>query len=98
VLFGGGRNLDFVGENTDTMELNSVIQESLEEILKSKIVPYCTPEIDLSWSGIMGVGKQKKAIVQKHSDNIFIAVRMGGMGIAIGSQIGEDVAKLCLEN
>ena len=42
----------------------------------------------------MGVGNQKKAIVKQHSDNIFCGVRLGGMGIAIGSLVGKELAEL----
>jgi hypothetical protein len=42
----------------------------------------------------MGIGAAKKPLVEKVSDNIALAVRMGGMGIAIGSLIGEEGADL----
>ena len=42
----------------------------------------------------MGVGNQKKPIVKQISNNIFCGVRLGGMGIAIGSTIGLDLAQL----
>jgi hypothetical protein len=42
----------------------------------------------------MGVGNQKKAIVKQISNNIFCGIRMGGMGIAIGSLVGKELAQL----
>ena len=42
----------------------------------------------------MGVGNQKKPIVKQLSDNVFCGVRLGGMGIAIGSTIGKELAQL----
>ena len=36
----------------------------------------------MRWAGIMGVGKTKKPIVKKLSENVSCGVRMGGMGVA----------------
>jgi glycine/D-amino acid oxidase-like deaminating enzyme len=55
-------------------------------------------KIDRRWSGIMGFGDMKTPIVQKYNDHIYIAARMSGMGIAIGSMIGEEVADLIVKN
>lgn len=40
----------------------------------------------------MGVGNQKKTIVKQISNNVFCGVRLGGMGVAIGSIIGKELA------
>jgi len=93
VLFGGGRNLDFKGETTTEQHLNKMIQEELDRLLKEMILPNTPFEIDQRWSGIMGVGKEKKPIIRKVSPNIIAAIRMGGMGIAIGSLVGEITAQ-----
>ncbi len=45
----------------------------------------------------MGVGKEKKPIIEFAKKNILAAVRMGGMGIAIGSLVGEIAAKKIAE-
>jgi hypothetical protein len=42
----------------------------------------------------MGVGNQKKAIVKQLSNNVFCGIRMGGMGVAIGSLVGKELAQL----
>ena len=42
----------------------------------------------------MGVGKQKKAIVKQLSNKVFCGVRLVGMGVAIGSLIGKELAEL----
>ena len=42
----------------------------------------------------MGVGNQKKAIVKPISNHVFCGVRLGGMGVAIGSLIGKELADL----
>lgn len=94
VLFGGGRNLDFKTEETTQMELTDLIQNRLEELLNTVILPNQTFEIEHCWSGIMGVGDQKNPIVKPISDNIYCGVRLGGMGVAIGSTIGKQLSEL----
>ena len=42
----------------------------------------------------MGVGNQKNAIVKQLSNNVFCGVRLGGMGVAIGSLVGKELADL----
>ena len=42
----------------------------------------------------MGIGISKKPIVQQVSNHVYCGVRMGGMGVAIGSLIGKEVADL----
>ena len=89
VLFGGGRNLDFKGEETVDMQLTKTIQNKLESILRKNILPGQSYKIEQRWSGIMGVGSEKKPIINHMSKNVVCAVRMGGMGVAIGSLVGE---------
>lgn len=98
VLFGGGRNLDFKTENSSEFGLTNTIQKSLNQLLKEVILPNTPFEIEQTWSGIMGVGNEKVPIVKKVQSNVYCAVRMGGMGVAIGSLIGEDAAKLISED
>lgn len=99
ILLGGGRNLDFKGEETTELNQTELIQNKLEALLKTTILPETSFEIDYRWSGIMGVGSrelsgQKKAIVKQVSNHVFCGVRLGGMGVAIGSLIGKELAEL----
>jgi gamma-glutamylputrescine oxidase len=94
ILFGGGRNLDFKTEETAEFGETKIIQNKLEDLLKTAILPNTKFEIDHSWSGIMGVGQQKKAIVKQISNHVYCGVRLGGMGIAIGSLVGKELADL----
>ena len=94
ILFGGGRNLDFKGEETTEMNQTSLIQNKLEDILKEVILPNTKFEIEHRWSGIMGVGVQKKPIVKQLSNNVYCGVRLGGMGVAIGSLVGKELADM----
>ena len=94
ILFGGGRNLDFKGEETTALHQTDIIQNKLEDLLESTILPNTPFEIEHRWSGIMGVGQQKKPIVKQLSNNVYCGVRLGGMGVAIGSLTGKELADL----
>lgn len=94
ILFGGGRNLDFKTEETTEFAQTELIQNKLKELLKTVILPKTNFEIDYSWSGIMGVGTTKKPIVKQLSNHVYCGVRLGGMGVAIGSLIGRDIVDL----
>lgn len=94
ILLGGGRNLDFEGETTTDFNQTEIIQNKLEQLLKDVILPNQSFEIEHRWSGIMGVGNHKKPIVEQVSNNVYCGVRLGGMGVAIGSLVGKELADL----
>lgn len=97
VLIGGARNQDVENETTSDFGLTDKITEHLQLFLKETVLTNSNYKIDYKWSGIMGIGDSKNPIVKEVSPNIFIAVRLGGMGVAIGSIIGEEVADLVLK-
>jgi gamma-glutamylputrescine oxidase len=98
ILIGGARNKDLLNEQTPEFGLTDNIKSHLIQFLKTIVLPNQPFEIEHEWSGIMGLGPTKKPIVQQHSNGIFLAVRLGGMGVAIGSLVGEEVADLVLQS
>lgn len=94
ILFGGGRNLDFEGETTTEISNSEVIISQLKRWMQTLILPSTPFEIDYSWAGIMGVGQTKKPIIKMIHPRVAIGVRLGGMGVAIGSVTGKSVAAL----
>lgn len=94
ILLGGGRNLDFEAETTTELSQTEKIQNRLEELLKNVILPNKEFKIAHRWSGIMGIGSSKNPIVTQLSENVYCGVRLGGMGVAIGSLIGKELAEL----
>ena len=98
ILLGGGRNLAKEDETTTEFGFTTLIQNALHDLLRKVILPNQNFEIEHQWSGILGVGESKKPIVKKVNDNVFVSVRLGGMGVAIGSLVGEEGAELLLEN
>jgi glycine/D-amino acid oxidase-like deaminating enzyme len=98
VLFGGGRNLDKVAETTYSHQTTEIIQKKLETYLKETILPGFDFTIEQRWAGTLGLGKTRLPIIEKIDKNVFCAVRMGGMGVAIGSLVGKNVADLMAKN
>jgi glycine/D-amino acid oxidase-like deaminating enzyme len=94
ILFGGGRNLDFETETTTEFGQTEIVQKKLEDLLKEVILPNHDVKIHHRWSGIMGIGNSKNPIVTQLSENVYCGVRLGGMGVAIGSLIGTELADL----
>jgi glycine/D-amino acid oxidase-like deaminating enzyme len=97
VLFGGGRNLDFEAEATWTFGHTEKVKEKLVTMFDEVILPGQKFEIDYWWSGIMGFGEDITPIVKQVEPNIFCAVRCNGMGVAMGSLVGEEVAELAFK-
>lgn len=98
LLFGGARNLALKDEETFEFGINSIIKEKLTQDLENVILPEQNYQIEMEWSGIMAFGANKSPIVQKASKNIVLGVRLGGMGVAIGSLVGEEVAELIINS
>ncbi|OQP62993.1 NAD(P)/FAD-dependent oxidoreductase [Niastella populi] len=96
VLLGGARNKAFEEETTTGLDITEKIQQELEHFLKTYILPGYEYQITDRWSGIMGMGNEKLPIVKEVSPQIFCAVRMSGMGVALAPVIGERVAELMI--
>jgi glycine/D-amino acid oxidase-like deaminating enzyme len=90
--------MDFANENTTEHSTSPLIQDRLEELLRTMILPNEKYTIEQRWSGTMGVGAKKEPIVKKIGKNVFCAVRMGGMGVALGSLTGEEAAEIVNES
>jgi gamma-glutamylputrescine oxidase len=95
-LIGGARNIDFENENTNVFDTTTTIQANLQSFTEKYILQNIPFKIEQQWSGIMGFGKEKQPIVEKKNDQVYVAVRMSGMGVALAPLVAEDVAKLIM--
>lgn len=95
ILFGGGRNMDFEGETTDEIALNQRIQSRLDHWLREMILPKGMQyEVEHRWAGIMAFGEEKVPIITELDNGLVLGVRMNGMGIAMGTEVGERLANM----
>jgi len=98
ILLGGGRNIDKIGETTYEFGTTDVIMDGLRQLLNDIILPNIPYDIAQSWSGIMAMGNSKTPIITKIDNSLYVAVRMGGMGIAIGSTVAKTVSNMIVED
>jgi gamma-glutamylputrescine oxidase len=96
VLLGGARNKAMEAENTGDPVTTDFIQNELERYLKEVILPKQQFTIEHRWSGIMGIGHEKFPVIKKVQKNIYCAVRMSGMGIALSPVVGDIIARQML--
>ena len=98
VLLGGARNKALEDERTTQMETSAPIQSELERYLAQVVLPNYKNQytIEHRWSGIMAMGGEKMPIVTEVRPNIFCAVRMSGMGVALAPFVGQAVTKMML--
>lgn len=94
ILIGGGRNLDFEKETTTDFGITKLVKNKITELLNTVILPDVEWEYDMEWSGIMAFGNELKPIIQELEPNVYCAVRCNGMGVAMGSKVGEELAIL----
>ena len=93
ILLGGARHLDLKGEATTKEGINSRLESQLKEDLKRFIAPKRALEIDYAWSGIMAFGEGKSPLLLHPSPRVHAAVRLGGMGVALGTGLGKELAQ-----
>jgi gamma-glutamylputrescine oxidase len=94
ILLGGARNKAMDQEHTLDFSTSDFIQKELEGFLKQTVLGNRPTEytVEYRWSGPMGIGRDKRPLVQQISPNVFCAVRMGGMGVALAPEIGKSMA------
>jgi gamma-glutamylputrescine oxidase len=94
ILLGGFRNLDPKAEETTEPGLTNLVQDALQDFLDNIILPGKKPEIQFRWSGVMGFGSELKPTIEEVRPGLYVAARCNGMGVAMGSLIGEQIADL----
>ncbi|MEM1217037.1 MAG: FAD-dependent oxidoreductase [Bacteroidota bacterium] len=97
LLLGGGRNLAPAAETTSELGPHPEIRATLLKLLTQQLLPNQPVHIERWWSGILGVGPQKQPLVATVAPGILVAVRLGGMGVAIGTLVGEEAAERLLQ-
>jgi len=94
VLLGGARNKAFEEERTEDLSTTTKIQDELERFLRQHILCGESYTIEYRWAGTMGMGAQKKPIIQRLSNRTYCCIRMSGMGVALAPIAAEEIALL----
>ena len=93
VLFGGGRNLNFEGENTADFGTTEMIISHLKQYLSNCLLPNTHYEIDQIWSGIMAFNESKTPFSEIIKSNLSASVVMNGMGVALAPYLSKELAE-----
>ena len=94
LLIGGARNLDFAEEETFDMSVTSQFEDHLKNYVDTVVLPGRSVDFEYRWSGIMGMDNNRNPIIGWHSNRVCLAVRMGGMGVALSSWVAEEVVRV----
>ena len=76
------------------MHTSDFIQQELEKYLNNVVLPNYQGQyhIEHRWSGIMAMGSEKLPVIKELESNVFCAVRMSGMGVALTPVVGKEIA------
>jgi glycine/D-amino acid oxidase-like deaminating enzyme len=66
----------------------------LKHYVETVVMPGKIVNFEYGWSGIMGMDNNRNPIIGWHSDRVCLAVRMGGMGVALSSWVAEEVVRV----
>lgn len=93
ILIGGTRNLHSTQETTDQFGQTDNVRSYLKAFVEDRVIGRSI-QFEYEWSGILGVGETKAPIIEEIEDGLFVGVRLGGMGVAIGSGVGQRLAEM----
>ncbi len=93
LLIGGARQ-HFNTEDTNRFGQTHDVKSYLLSFLRDEIGLPASIDFEYGWSGILAVGESKKPIIKQVSERQYAGVRLGGMGVAIGSLVGKTLADL----
>ncbi|MDI1322131.1 MAG: FAD-binding oxidoreductase [Algoriphagus sp.] len=94
LLLGGARNKDFEGEKSTDFTVNPKIKSHLEKLASDIIFPGKEIQWEMEWTGIMAFGPKKSPLIRQVGKKTVAAVRLGGMGVAIGWEVGRELSGL----
>lgn len=94
LLLGGGRDQAVEEETTDEFGANPAIKKYLIHFAENVLKVPSNWEIEVEWSGIMGMTENKEPIIREIEPGVWAAAGLSGMGIAMGMQVAEDVVSV----
>lgn len=94
LLIGGGRRLQPEKETTIEQTIPAEIKTYLMDFISEKLLPNVSWEVAHVWAGTMGMGTHRAPVCKIIRPGVVAAVRLGGMGVALGTQLGQEAAEL----
>ncbi|WP_020567461.1 NAD(P)/FAD-dependent oxidoreductase [Neolewinella persica] len=99
LLIGGARHKAGASSETDLFGPNGVPEAYLLEKLNEWFPGRTWTDADFPtrWSGIIAQGDGKSPVLRYASDNVLVAGRLAGMGVALSADLGRRAAEKLLE-
>lgn len=94
LLLGGARNHFRDAETTHSMATNPDVLAWLVAFASNTLRLPPGWEVAQSWSGTMGFTSSGTPHLYEHEPGLWLAAGLGGMGVAIGMQVGKTMASL----
>lgn len=91
ILLGGMRHLFPTSEATTERATTPELIAALSNYMSTRILGHTNWKIETQWSGILGMGEIKAPIIKQAREKVYVAVRLGGMGVALGTLVGEEL-------
>ncbi len=98
LLIGGARHLAGVRSETDAFGANEAIADMLVNALQRWFPEYGLSRADFpdAWSGIIAQGDGKEPVLRYARQNVLVAGRLAGMGVALSAALARQAANLLL--
>ena len=93
LLLGGARNIAKEEETTAQFGTNPKIRKYLIDFANNALKLPAGWEIEMEWSGIMGITQNKEPIIREIDKSLFVAAGLSGMGVAIGMQVAKELCE-----
>ena len=90
MLIGGGRHWN--------LKNNTELEQKLKALLNDAFPETLMANIEYQWTGILGIGATRMPIVSRLHARSVAAVKLGGMGVAMGMQLGKESIELLLSD
>lgn len=98
LLLGGARNVAADDESTADFGTNTKIKNHLLDFARTTLNLEKEWHPEYEWSGIMGFTETKTPIVKSLDNHRYVAAGLSGMGVAIGTKVGQQAAALLKDN
>lgn len=93
LLLGGGRNIAVEEETTAAFGVNPAVKNYLVRFANNVLKLPKGWEIEMEWSGIMGMTSDKEPLAGEIKSGIWAAAGLSGMGISIGMQVAKELVE-----
>ena len=90
MLIGGGRHWGLDDPDATRVKLMEVLHRIWPATLRT--------DVTHQWTGMLGIGKDRMPIQARITPRVQAAIRLGGMGIAMGMSLGFEAANQLLEH